>query len=79
MLVTGGSGFLGQALARELATGRIALLPRFDLVAYDLVAAAVWATFRGDILDEAALRSALRGESAHWRGSRVYDPTASGR
>lgn len=64
MLVTGGAGFLGQALVRELAAGRVALEHRFELVAYDLVEARGIPSRRGDILDPAALESSLEGIDA---------------
>jgi nucleoside-diphosphate-sugar epimerase len=59
VLVTGGAGFLGQALARELAASRIVLAHRIELIAYDLVDAPGITTIRGDVLDSVALRSAL--------------------
>ena len=64
MLVTGGAGFLGQALVRELAAGSVELAHPIELVAYDLVGAPAVQTIRGDILDTAALERALEGFTA---------------
>lgn len=59
VLITGGAGFLGQALVRELAAGHVRLNHHIDLVAYDLVDAPGIRTVRGDILDPIALKAAL--------------------
>src|SRR6516162_9863332 len=55
----GRAGFLGQALVREVAAGRVELEHSIELIAYDLVEAAGIPTIRGDILDAVVLRQAL--------------------
>lgn len=64
VLVTGGSGFLGQALARAVAEGRVPLSRPVELIAYDLRQASGMPTIRGDILDVPALTAALQGVDA---------------
>ena len=72
-MVTGGAGFLGQALARELAKGRVELAHSLTLIAYDLVEAVGMPTIRGDILDAAAVRGALAGIDAVIHCATVVD------
>lgn len=71
--MTGGAGFLGQALARELKGGRVRLAHRIDLVAYDLTDAEDLPTVRGDILNPVALRQALAGVDAVVHGAVAVD------
>jgi nucleoside-diphosphate-sugar epimerase len=73
VLITGGAGFLGQALVRELDAPRVRLAHEVELVAYDLVDAKGMPTLRGDVLDRAALDVALRGFDAVIHAATLVD------
>jgi nucleoside-diphosphate-sugar epimerase len=64
IVITGGAGFLGQAIARECRAPRRDYGGRPELVAYDLQSADGMPTVRGDINDGRALRAALEGADA---------------
>lgn len=64
---------MGQALARELAGGRVELAHSVTLIAYDLALAVGMPTVRGSILDPAALRAALAGVDAVIHCATVVD------
>ena len=73
VLVTGGAGFLGQALVRALREAPPSLAQPLELIAYDLVDAPGMPTIRGDILDRQALEAALAGIDAVVHSAAVVD------
>jgi nucleoside-diphosphate-sugar epimerase len=73
VLVTGGAGFLGQALVRALREAPPSLAQPLELIAYDLVDAPGMPTIRGDILDQQALEAALAGIDAVVHSAVVVD------
>lgn len=61
IVITGGAGFLGQAIVREVNSPRRDYGTSPDLVAYDLVEADGMPTVIGDINEGPALRAAFEG------------------
>ncbi len=64
VLVTGSAGFLGQAILRELAGGRVALVRGFDLVETACPELPDLESRVGDVRDAEAVREACRGVDA---------------
>ena len=73
VVITGGAGFLGQAVARERSAPRRDYGWSPELVAFDLKEAEGMATVVGDINDESALRAAFDGADAVVHCATVVD------
>ena len=72
VLITGGAGFLGQALLRELRKTEVGALRLFDLHFADAPAPDLEQQC-GDVRDEAALRSACEGVDAVIHAASLVD------